>query len=376
MNILVFSWRGPGHPNAGGAEISTHEHTKGWVKAGHRVTLFTSYFPGGKKYEQVDGVEVIRSGRQVLGVQLEALKWYIFTSHQKFDLVIDQFHGLPFFTPLFVRAKKLAFIHEVTKEIWKYNTWTKPLNLIPSTLGPFLEPLIVKYLYTKVPFMTVSESTREDLMQWGIPRKSVTVIHNGYHHHGISTLPTKEIKETAIFLGAIAKDKGIEDALKVFSYLNKKENDWQFWVIGKADRAYLSFLKQLARIFGIAKKVKFFGYVTEKEKFTRLAKAHVLVNPSIREGWGLVVIEAASVGTPTIGYNVPGLRDSIKDGWTGILSEPNAKECSEAIIELMSDRNKYNKLKNNCIIWSKEFDWERSSKNSLNLIEKLVPNLS
>lgn len=372
MNILVFSWRGPGHPNAGGAEISTHEHAKSWVRAGHSVTLFTSDFGGGKKEEVVDGVKVIRAGRQVLGVQIEALKWYLFGRHPKFDLVVDQFHGLPFFTPLFFKGKKLAFIHEVTKEVWKYNTWSPPLNILPSILGPFFEPVILKLFYKNTPFMTVSDSTKKDLSQWSIPEKNITVVHNGIDKPRITVLPSKEKKKTLIFLGAISKDKGVEDAIKTFSYINQQEQDWQFWIVGKSDQKYLQQLKKEVDKLGLENKVKFWGYVSEKEKYRLLAKAHLMVNPSIREGWGLVVIEAASVGTPTVGYDVPGLRDSIQDNKTGILSNSNPYDCSEAIISLISDRDKYNKIRNNCLKWGKEFSWDKSCKGSLGLIEKLV----
>lgn len=372
MNILVFSWRGPGHPNAGGAEISTHEHLKGWVKGGHKVTLFTSFFPGAKSKEYIDGVEVIRAGRQVLGVQLQAIKWYLFEDHEKFDLVVDQFHGLPFFTPLFVRQKKLGFIHEITKEIWKYNTLVWPLSLIPSLLGPLLEPLIFKLLYRAIPFMTVSDSTKKDLVELGIPEYAVTVVNNGYSRPKMKTLPSKERANTAIFLGAIAKDKGIEDALKVFSCIDQKEQGWQFWVVGKAESHYQDYLKNLAKNLGLENKLKFWGYVSERKKFELLAKAHILVNPSIREGWGLVVIEAASVKTPTVGYDVPGLRDSIKNGETGILSDPNPIACAEKVLSLMNDKKEYETFRRSCIRWSKQFNWKESSKKSLNLIKRII----
>src|SRR5690349_1570411 len=142
MNILIFSWRGIGHPHEGGAEYSTHEHAKGWVKLGHTVTLFTSSFENGSSHETIDGVEIIRSGAQALGVQINAFIWYIFGAHPKYDLVIDQFHGLPFFTPLFVKTKKLGFIHEAAKEVWRLNPWPKPFNLIPALFGTLLEPFI------------------------------------------------------------------------------------------------------------------------------------------------------------------------------------------------------------------------------------------
>src|SRR3990167_1714034 len=108
MNILIFSWRGPGHPNAGGAEISTHEHAKEWAGAGHDVTLFTSSYVGSKKKETVDGESIIREGHQVFGVHLKVAGWYLLGRMKSSVLVINQFHAIPFFTPLFVRAKKLA----------------------------------------------------------------------------------------------------------------------------------------------------------------------------------------------------------------------------------------------------------------------------
>lgn len=364
MNILIFSWRGPEHPNAGGAETSTHEHAKGWVRAGHSVTLFTSDYTGARKQEVIDGVSIIRSGSQVLGVQIAALKWYLFSAHPKFDLVVDQFHGIPFFTPLFVRVKKLVFIHEVTKEIWKHNPWPKPWYFIPALLGSSLEPLIFRFLYQNIPFMTVSESTKQDLIFWGISDRYVTVIHNGITVPKLK-IPEKENKKTLIYLGAISKDKGIEDALKVFSLL--RNENLQFWVVGKSDPRYLKFLKEKCD-----SRVKFWGFVSETKKFELLARAHLLINPSIREGWGLVVIEAARMGTPTVAYNVAGLKDSVIDNKTGILCKQSVKDLSNSLIKIFSDEQRLKSLSQNAIAWSKNFNWQKSVAKSLQLIDKLT----
>lgn len=371
LNILILSWRGPGHPNAGGAEVSTHEHAKGWVKAGHCVTLFTSYYQGAKEDEIIDGVKIKRCGRQVFGVQWEVFKWYRFKVHPKFDLVIDQFHGIPFLTPLFVKEKKLGFIHEVAKEVWRLNPWPKPMFFIPAILGTLIEPLIFKFLYRKIPFMTVSDSTKEDLISWGIPKINITVVHNGVNMPNIK-IPRKEAKNTLIYLGAISKDKGIEDALRVFSLLNKI-GDFQFWIVGKSDPAYLEFLKKIVKNLGIEKKTKFWGYVSEDKKYGLLGKSHILVNPSVREGWGLVVIEAAQMGTPTIAYDVPGLRDSIVDGRTGILCKKrNTLILTEAVIELINDKIRYARFSKQAFLWSKNFNWEKSAKMSLDLINRIA----
>lgn len=373
MKILVLSWRGLGHPNAGGAEIATFEHAKKWVQAGHIVTLFTAYYPNAKREEILAGVRIIRNGSQVFGVQFKAFKWYLFNDHPKYDVVIDQFHGIPFFTPLYVSSKKLGFIHEVTKELWRLNPWPKPLNLIPFIFGTFFEPAIFKFLYSNIPFMAVSESTKKDLIDWGIPSGNITVIHNGINIPKIKSHWLKERNKTLVYLGSISKDKGIEKALNVFAYLYKIQRDWKFWVVGKSDLRYLKILKKQVSNLGISKKIKFWGFVNEEKKYELLAKAHILINPSIREGWGLVVIEGARVGTPTIAFNVAGLRDSIINGKTGILiDKQSAEDLANKVMELLSNVKKYKQMSKDAILWSKRFSWEKSTKESINLLEKLV----
>ena len=86
MNILVFSWRDLKHPLAGGAEQVMHEHMKSWVAAGHKVTLFSSYFSGAKREEVVDGVETLRKGCQLGGVHIAAFFWYVFKNHKKCNI--------------------------------------------------------------------------------------------------------------------------------------------------------------------------------------------------------------------------------------------------------------------------------------------------
>lgn len=376
MNILILSWRGPGHPHGGGAEQASHEHAVSWSKSGHNVTLFTSGYEGSKAEEDVDGVHVIRKGGQVFQVHLRAIIWYLFSPHPAFDIVIDEIHGIPFFTPLFVKTKKLVFIHEVAKEVWKLNPWPRPFNLIPALIGTLMEPLFFRLIYRNIPFMTVSESTKKDLIMWDIPKDNIWVIHNGFRKKFPEKQSKKESINTIIYLGALSKDKGIEEALKVFQLLSKEDESWQFWVVGKGEPHYLEYLKKESQKLKISKEVKFFGFVDEKEKYKLLAKAHILLNPSIREGWGLVVIEAASVGTPTIAYDVAGLRDSVKDGETGLLALPNPIDCAGKIKKVFKDKKLYELLRENCFKWSKEFSWEEASRQSLNLLKKIVQKIN
>lgn len=373
MNILILSWRGPGHPNAGGAEISTHEFAKSWVKMGHKVTLFTSHHHNAPKVEYKDGVEIIRKGRETFGVHLKAFLWYLLGKHPEYDLVVDQFHGIPFFTPLYVRAKKLAFIHEVAKEVWQFNQYPFPFNLFVASIGFRVEPHIFR-LYRNIPFLTISKSTREDLVAWGIPKENITIIYNGVNKPQKVTFKEKEKRVTVTYLGALTKDKGIDKAIDVFHYLKTNySKNCQFWVIGKGNSEYLKSLRKRIDRLGLNNNVKFWGYVSEYRKFNLLERSHVLVNPSVREGWGLVVIEAAEVGTPTVAFNVPGLKDSILDNKTGVLSkEYNIKSLAECIFNLINDKQKYNKMCQNAILWGNKFSWDKATKESLDLLDKLM----
>lgn len=375
MRILIFNWRDFKNPYAGGAEIVTHEHAKAWVRAGHEVTVFTSLTIGAKRREQVDGVDFIRYGNQVIGVHIAAIFWYLFGKDKHYDLIIDQIHGIPFFTPLFVRRKKIAFIHETTKEVWRLNPWPIPFNYIAYLIGYYSEKWIFKILYRNIDFLTVSESTKSDLIEWGIPEQNITIIHNGVTIIPFSKERKKEKKKTAMYLGALAEDKGIYDVLKAFAIINDSESDWQFWFVGKGNKVTMKRLKTMSSELGLDNTLKFWGFVSEKEKFELLSRAHVLVNASVREGWGLVIIEAASQKTPAVVYNVPGLRDSVVNNKTGIILTKNTPdEIANAVISLAESKKRYIAFQKNCQIWAKSFSWTEATQKSLAYIGAMQRN--
>jgi len=364
MKILILNWRDIKHPLAGGAEISTHEHAKRWVKAGHNVTQFSSFVKGEKSSEIIDGVLIIRMGSHYT-VHLCAFFYYILHARNEIDLVVDEFHFIPFFTPLYCRKKKVAFIHETAGEIWFKNHFF-PINFI----GFFLEPLFF-YLYRKICFITVSDSTKKDLIKFGIKKEHIYIIHNGLSP--IRSVKKKETNPTIIYLGKFSRDKKTEDAILAFFEIQKVFSNSFLWVVGKQEKHGIeNSLKELVKKLGIEKKVTFFGFVQEEEKYDLLKRAWVLINPSMKEGWGLTVIEAASQGTPCVAYDVSGLRDSIQDERTGLLAkERRPKNLAEKIIFLLKNKTWYDRLSKQSLQWSKEFTWEKASRESMELIDKI-----
>jgi glycosyltransferase involved in cell wall biosynthesis len=367
MNILILNWRDSKNPKSGGAEIVTMEHAKAWVKAGHQVTWFTSQFKNSKDEEEIGGVNVVRWGNSIT-VFLFAPFFYLF-SGRKFDVVVDEIHGIPFFTPFYVRKPKIAFIHEVAGEIWDY-MYSFPLNRI----GKFIESFYFKF-YKKMKFITVSESTKNDLMKVGINIKNINIILNGLSNRVLDTIPKKEKTPTFIFASRAVKMKGIEDVIGAFLYINKEMPYANFWIIGDGDKKYINKLKKQIEYYAACSRIKFFGRVSENEKLDLMKKAHLLLHASIKEGWGLVVTEAASQGTPSIVYNVSGLRDSVKNNKTGIVLGKNTpKEMAKEALKLLEDKERYKTCQVNGLAWSKSLTWEKAAKESLNLIKNTYEN--
>lgn len=365
MNILILNWRDTKNPKSGGAEIVTLEHAKAWVKKGHNVTWFTSKFENSKNEEKIHNVNIVRRG-SFLTVYLYAPFYYLFSKIQ-FDVVIDEIHGIPFFTPIFVKKPKIAFIHEVADEIWDY-MFPFPVNKI----GKFIEPLYFK-LYKNVKFWTDAESTIEDLVAKGIERRNCVAINCPINNKSLDKLPKKEKIPTFIFVSRVVKMKGIEEVIRSFFYILRELKDARLWIVGDGEKKYMENLKETMRSFSISTKVKFFGRVNDKKKLELMRKGHLLLHASIKEGWGLVIIESASQGTPSVVYNVAGLKDSVKNNSTGlVLKENNAKEMAREAVNLIKNKRRYLSFQKNGISWSKSLTWKKATNESLRLLRKTV----
>jgi glycosyltransferase involved in cell wall biosynthesis len=365
MNILILNWRDPKNPKSGGAEIVTLRHANAWINMGHNVTWFSSEFEGSRKTEKIENINIVRRGN-FLSVFFYAFVFYVF-SGKKFDLVIDEIHGLPFFTPLFVRKPKIVFIHEVADEIWDY-MYPFPINQI----GKIIEPIYFK-LYKNIKFWTDADSTIDDLVKKGIKRNNCIAINCPIDNKPLNSLPKKESIPTFIFVSRVVKMKGIEEVIRAFFYILRDLRDARLWIVGDGDLNYVNQLKETMRSYSISTKIKFFGRVTDARKMYLLKRAHILLHASIKEGWGLVVIEAASQATPAIVYNVSGLKDSVKNGKTGIvLDENSGKEMASQAIKLFEDKKRYSVFQKNALFWAKSLNWEKATKQSINLLESVA----
>lgn len=365
MNILILNWRDIKNPKSGGAEILTHEIAKSWTKAGNQVTLFSSSFPKSSELETVDNIRIIRRGQPdtrflFFSVHFLAFLYYI-KNKKKFDIVLDEIHGIPFFTPWYVRVKRVALICEVADKLW-----TKMFGPVFGRIGRFMEMFYLKYIYKNTPYLTISNSTKEELINEGVSPQNITVLPMGATPPKRKTTWNKEKTLTLIYVGRLSKSKGIEDAIKATAKTSKDYRSVRLWVVGGGEEKYKNYLKRLARNLGIDKKIIFYDFVSEEKKFELLEKAHILVAPSVKEGWGLTIVEAGFVGTPSVVYNSPGLRDVLYGNKLKTLTVKNTpQDLAYKIIEIFKNYNKFKDYKLN----PKDFSWDKTAEAAMKVLK-------
>lgn len=348
LKILVYNWRCWRNPEMGGAEVFTKEVLSRWVKSGHEVTLFASKFNGGGEEEVADGVRIVRSGGR-FSVYWRAKSFYAkHFSKEGYDVVIDEINTRPFLTPSFVRngERIVALIHQLAREYWFYET---PFPI--SVLGyHFLERRWLKN-YVKILTVTVSESTKKDLVDFGFER--VFVVGEGLNFEPLKDLERKMGYPVIIYVGRLKRAKRPDHAIEAFKIVKGAFPDAELWIIGDG------YFRD--RLVGMAcEGVRFFRSCSNAERRDLIKRAWVLVNPSVREGFGLNVVEANALGVPCVAYDVAGLRDSIVHGETGLLVESgNVKALAEGIIKVLKDDGLRVRLSKNALEFSKSFSWDK-----------------
>jgi glycosyltransferase involved in cell wall biosynthesis len=344
----MLNWRDPKNPKSGGAERVTLAYLSALVRRGHDVSWFANDFAGAATEENIEGIHVVRGGGQGTSV-FAALRWH--HAQPRFDLVIDQHHGIPWYAPWWCGTRSIAYIHEVLGPIWNsFYDW--PL----SSVGRWQERW-THWFYRDVPFWTPSESTRRALNHHGV--RDVTVLPNGVDTRPLPALEEKPLVAPVrlIAVSRLAPNKRVDHAIRATRVLNEGGLAAHLTVVGGGEEA--DRLKALTAQLNLAEKVTFAGSISEAEKNERLRQAHLLVHASVREGWGLNVIEANAMGTPAVVYPVGGLVDSTVHEQTGLITKAETPEAmASEIVGLVKTPQRYVAFRQAAWERAKSLQWE------------------
>ena len=295
-NILFIAWRDLANPRAGGSEVLVDQLASGLLTRGHRVTLLCAGPVAERPYQ------VRRSGgtySQFVRAPLAYLRHFRDT-----DLIVEVCNGMPFLVPLWSRRPAICLVNHVHAELW-------PIRFRPpvSTVGRRVESTVMPWVHRKNLFLTVSSSTAESLERMGVGQDRIRQICNGV----VRPDPPAPRSPDPLFLalGRLADYKRLDLLLRLWDRVRH--------VVGgklviAGDGPERPRLEALA-----GPDVVFTGRVSHQEKHRLMCSAWLFLHPALIEGWGIVVAEAAIRGTPAVAFDVPGLRDSVVPGETGML---------------------------------------------------------
>lgn len=347
MKILWFSWKDITNPAAGGAETVVDFLCTAMAKDGHEVILLTAGYPGSTTHDKRNGYRIVRVGGR-WSVYLHAARYYQQNLKGWADRVIEEINTVPFMTQWYVQEPRTLFFHQLCRQIWFYQMFF-PLNLI----GYLLEPLYL-FLLRRNPAIVVSDSTSLDLQRYGFAARNISVIPLYTTLPAIKDLAKikKYPRPTLLSLGAVRAMKRTIHQLQAFEVAKRELPNLEFIIAGSLEGDYGEQLKELVEKSPFKSSIQLLGRVSAEKKTELMRRSHLITVTSVKEGWGLIVTEAATQGTPAVVYNVDGLRDSVFPQQPPTLVPADPTALGEAVAKILNDKKKYEQVR--------EGAWERS----------------
>ncbi len=231
MKILALNWNDLKNPFAGGAEVHLEELLRRLVQYGHDVTLFCSGYKGCLPEETIEGVRIIRHGNRYNFNLIAPYHLRKLVKEYRFDILVEDINKIPFYTPLYLKLKTLVVVPHLFA-----TTVFQEINFV---LGSYIylaeRPLV--YVYKRLPFNVISESTADDLVRRGIPREEISVIHCGIDRqvYAYDSEVSKYDRPTILYLGRIKKYKSIQHLIHAFAIIKKEILQARLMVVGNGD---------------------------------------------------------------------------------------------------------------------------------------------
>jgi glycosyltransferase involved in cell wall biosynthesis len=295
--IVFLARRDLGNPAAGGSELLVDRVADGLTAAGHQVTLLCGGPAAYRDYRVVsaggDAGHFLRA-RRAYARQVGAC-----------DLLVEVCNGMPYLAPLWYKGPTVCLVNHVHTDLWGMR-YPGPV----ARLGRRLEHRALTSTHRESLMVAVSDSTAAALRDLGVPPERIRVVHNGVEEPG--PLLPEAPGPLFVAVGRLVEYKRIDLLLRLWERV-RPVTGGQLVIVGEGPER-----ERLEAMAG--PDVVFTGWISEAAKHQLLCRAWLLLHPSLMEGWGLVVTEAAARATPAVGFDIPGLRDSVVDGVTGVLA--------------------------------------------------------
>jgi glycosyltransferase involved in cell wall biosynthesis len=365
--MLVVNWRCTKNPLAGGAEVYFQKIFSRLVSRGHHVTLLCERFPGSEPEEFIDGIRTIRAGGKLTFNFTAARQVGRLADALDADIVIDDLNKIPFYSPWHTKRPVLAILmHLFRGSIFKE-------ALPPLAAYVWLTETMIPWAYKRCRFAVLSESSKKDVIRLGIPAERIGVIPPGTDLQFFKPLvPSPQpLIPIVLHVGRLKRYKATDHLLQAARVLMDNGCNFEVIIVGTGDDEPR--LKTISHKLGLDDRVQFAGFVSEAEKLRRYQEATVLTENSVKEGWGLIVLEANACGTPVVVARSPGLVDSSRDGVNGLMYDyGDVPALAEKLERLLTDEALRTRLGQQAIEWAKQWTWGGAAEAMERTIEETI----
>ncbi|MCL7460962.1 glycosyltransferase family 4 protein [Micromonospora echinofusca] len=373
-HVLFLNWRDTANPEGGGSEVYVERIAAELVAAGHRVTLLcAAHDNAGPATTTPEGVRVLRRGSRMTVYARAALTClagrFGFGPLSRRglgrpDLVVDVCNGVPFFAPLYAGRPVLALVHHVHRE-----QWPVVFGPVMARLGWWIESRLAVRLYRRCRYVTVSEASRAELAALGVDADRIDVVPNGTPPVTGPPLP-RTPHPSLLVLGRLVPHKRVEIALRTVAELVTELPDLELVVAGQG--WWTQPLRELSESLGIASHVRFTGFISEDEKHAVLSSAWLALTPSLKEGWGLTIVEAAARSTPTVAFRYAGgVAEAMVDTETGLLVD-DEPEFTAVVRELLADDVRRKAMGEAALLHASRFNWTATGARFAHLVTQVT----
>lgn len=375
--VVVVNWRDLDHSLAGGSEIYAWQVARALREGGAEVEFLTAREPGSPRTARRDGITVRRAGSTLGFYPATAIR--LLLRRRRVDAVVDPSCGLPSFSPLFLRRRTpvVLIVHHVHQAQFAAH-FPGPVALF----GQWLERRVMPLVYRGRRTVAVSESTRAEMRRQLGWSGEIGILENGADlpPQGEGDPLAKDPARVAV-LGRLVAHKRVDLVVRAVHALAGERPGLHLDVVGQGPERER--LEELVADLGAHDLVTFHGYVDERTKTDLLRRAAVHVCASDAEGWGQAVIEAAGHGVPTLARDVPGLRDSVRDGETGWLvpdapgdPEEVGRRLTQRLAEVLDEAAlpaARTRRFEACQAWAHKFDWSQMRRQARDLVTSELP---
>ena len=357
MEVLWLAHRDPLNPRAGGAERTIYEVCTRLVKKGHKVTLLTGGWKDCKPLENLQEIEIYRFGKRLA----PHLVLPVFLLKHQYDIVVNDLgHAVPWISSTILNKHNIVFFHHLHS------------RSLPGQVSPTMAKLITAFercyfiIYHNTVFVTESTTSKNDLLKLAIKENKIIMVPPGIDHKLFHPV-AKSKYPIIVYFGGMRKYKRPLEILYLLKNLLNRIGYFKLFIIGTGSEEQN--MKKLANKLNVQNYVEFKGRISNKELSDIVASAWLNVHTSVTEGWGFSILEASSAGTPTVAYDVPGVRDAIEDGLNGIkVKDGDRKALADAAFSILTNPE----------IWwlssvkvSQKYSWDKTAELWAKLFEEV-----